>query len=302
MVRFSLFLLLLTTILVSSCVKEVSQPIEPAVLKKLRLIPADPTNIIYLNFKNLRKTKYWKDFFNPDLSSQSVSKKTIFDSLGINFDKDVDEIIISTEWNDFNSFIITLNRPAREFPIKKKFNDYETVIFDEKIVFISNDHNRIEQIKENVFDNSFTKNPLFRRVINSLQYKEHFWFVTRNTTLLLKLLRNGTDDDKRLENLFRSINFINFSVKLNKDVNINSYWACVDETRANLLRGVLNGIISMIVLTEPNDPLVKELSKSNIFLEGKGVDVQLKIPQSKIELIKNTTIADKLKRLTENER
>lgn len=46
----------LSLILITSCVKEVSQPIEPELLGKLKLLPLEPQNIIYLNLKKIKKT------------------------------------------------------------------------------------------------------------------------------------------------------------------------------------------------------------------------------------------------------
>jgi|GEM_PF-1652447 hypothetical protein len=285
----------------SSCLKEVSQPIEPSVLKKLRLIPADPINIIYLNQKNLKKARFWKDFLVNDLKIHDKTRQTIFDSLGIDFEKDVDELIIATEWNDFKTFIITLNKQGSQLGIKEKFNDFQ-IHLDDKVLLISNDLHRMEMIKNNQLESNFTNNPFFRRIINSIQYKEYFWFVTKNTSLFLNLLKDGSKNDEKIENLFRSINFINFSLRFDKDVGINSHWECVDEYRANLLRGVLNGIISALILTEPNDPFVKELAKADVYIESKGVDIQLKISKERINELRQSIIANKLKRMTEYER
>lgn len=300
MTRTYLVLFLILGFVFDSCLKEVSQPIEPSVLKKLRLIPNDPVNIIYFNLKNLKKSTYWKDFLVKDLEIQEKTRKSIFDSLGIDFEKDIDEILIATEWNDVNTFIITLNKSINHLELKNQLREYSTFL-DDRILLISNDLHRVEKIKTQEFENNFTKNPLFRRIINSIQYKNYFWFVTRNTSIFLNLLKDGSENDKKLENLFRSINFINFSLKFDKDVSINSHWECVDEYKANLLRGVLNGIISALILTEPDDPFVKELSKADLYVESKGVDFQLSISKDKIYELRQSIIANKLKRIAKDE-
>jgi hypothetical protein len=300
MKRIHLILILVLGFVFNSCLKEVSQPIEPSVLKKLRMIPNDPVNIIYLNLKNLKKSKYWKDFLVTDLEIQKKAKNTIFDSLGIDFEKDIDEILIATEWNDVNTLIITLNKSIKDSILKKQLKDH-SIFLDEKILLISNDLQRVERIKNQDLENNFTKNPLFRRIINSIHYKNYFWFVTRNTSIFLNLLKDGSSNDEKLENLFRSLNFINFSLKFEKDVSINSHWECVDEYKANLLRGVLNGIISALILTEPDDPFVKELSKADLYVENKGVDFQLSISKDKINELRQSIIANKLKRLSKYE-
>ncbi|MGB9665529.1 MAG: hypothetical protein ACPL25_11525 [Ignavibacteria bacterium] len=300
MTRTYLVSFLILGFVFNSCLKEVSQPIEPSVLKKLRLIPNDPVNIVYLNLKNLKKSKYWKDFLENDLEIHRKTKKTIFDSLGIEFEKDIDEIIIATEWNDVNTFIITLSKDSKIIDLRDRLIGYSTFLND-KVLLISNDSQRVEKIKNQDFENNFTKNPLFRRIINSIQYKNYFWFVTRNTSIFLNLLKDGSKNDEKIENLLRSINFINFSLKFDKDVSINSHWECIDEYKANLLRGVLNGIISALILTEPNDPFVKELSKVDLYVENKGVDFQLSISKDKIDELRQSMIANKLKRITKDE-
>lgn len=301
MARLYIVLMIVLGFIFNSCLKEVSEPIEPAVLKKLRLIPTDPVNVIYLNFKNLKKSKYWNDLLVKDLAVKEKTSKIIFDSLGVDFERDIDEIIIATEWNDFQTFIITLNKAYRNLELKRQFNDFK-ILIDDKILFITNDSQRIEQVENNQFENSFTRNPLFRRIINSIQYKDYFWFVTRNTSIFLNLMKDGSKDDEKIENLFRSINFINFSLKFDKDLSINSHWECVDEYKANLLRGILNGIISALILTEPNDPFVNELSRANLYIENKGVDIQLKISKERVNELRQSIIANKLKRITEYER
>jgi len=301
MFKLNLSIVIVLSISFLSCLKEVSEPIEPAVLKKLKLIPADPVNVIYLNVKNIKKSKYWKEIINDDIVVNQPKNKTIFDTLGIDFNKDIDEIIFASQWDDVNTYIITLNKPIKGKHINLNLENFNYLIIDENILFITNDERNFEKVRLDDYNYSFVKNPLFRRMINSIHYKEHFWFITRNTSLFLKVLRNGNSNDEKLEKLSRSLNFINFSVKLDKDMSINSRWECVDETYANLLRGILNGIISMAALTEPNDPFVKEISKANVLVENKGVDIFLKISKDKIDLIKQSVIANKLKRLTDYE-
>lgn len=302
MIKKLLALLVIFSLTFSSCVKEVSEPIEPSVLKKLKLIPLDPINVIYLNLKTIKRTRLGKELLKNELKFTYENKKTIFDSLGIDFNKDVDEIIFATQWNDINTFIITLNKHV-DFDTNKIVTSNLAYYFpQDRILVFSNDEHKIEKIKAEDFELSFTKNPLFRRMINSIHYKEQFWFVTRNTGAFLRLLKENNSKNEKLENLFQSINFINFSLKLDKDISINSHWECVDEYRANLLKSVLNGIISVVSLTEPNDPFVRELAKSEIYTENKGVEVFIKIPGNKLQEIKQSIIANKLKRLTEYER
>ncbi|MCX8056460.1 MAG: hypothetical protein N3F03_02475 [Ignavibacteria bacterium] len=294
--------LIIFSVTISSCLKEVSEPIEPAVLKKLKLIPADPVNIIYLNLKSIKRTKLGKNFLKDNVEFPSNLNQSFFDSLGINFKQDVDEIIIATQWDDINTFIITLNKPLKLDTNNSSIKNTNYTILDDKILVLSNSNERIKEIETGDFENSFTKNPLFRRMINSVHYKEHFWFMTQNKSALLKLLKNGNSDEEKLEKLFYAVRFINFSVKFDRDLNINSHWECIDVAKANLLKSVINGLISALALTEPNDPLVREISKSEIFLENKGVEIFLKISPEKIELIKQSEIKNKIKRLAEHER
>lgn len=301
MFKLNLLISLIFSFLFISCLKEVSEPIEPSVLKKLKLIPSDPVNVIYLNIKNIKKTKYWKDFANDGLKIQTQNNKTIFDTLGIDFNKDIDEIIFASQWDDINTYIITLNKTVKPNEKNQKLKDFKYLIIDNKILFITNDERNFEKISFGDYENNFIKNPLFTRMMNSIQYKEHFWYLTRNTLLFLRLLKNEGSDNEKLEKLFHFIDFINFSIKLDKDMNLNSHWECVDKNRANLLSGILNGVISMAALTEPNDPFVEEISKANVFVESKAVNINLKIPKEKIDLIRQSVIANKLKRITEYE-
>ncbi len=281
----------------SSCVKEVSEPIEPSVLKKLKLLPLEPVNVIYLNFNKIKKSKYWKDFVSSDYTTNSNENVKIFDSLGINFIKDIDEIILATEWDGKNTIIISLNKPYQKSELSEVIGDFSLVKLSDRILLIMNDQIRYRKIKEGRFEPSFIEHPHFRRIINSIKYKDHFWFFTRNTAIFLKSLKDNFKESESLENLFRSINFIIFSIKLENDFYLNSHWECTDENKAYLLKSVLNGFISILALTQPNDPFIREISKANFYVDRKGVEILIKFSRKYIDLIRESIIAKKLKEL-----
>lgn len=289
-------------ILLSSCIKEVSQPLEPSMVKKLRLLPYDPINIIYVNLKNLKKSGLFKDtVYNPEILNREFNL-SFFDSLGIDFNKDVEDFIVATEWTGSNVIILTLKTLAKnKLGSSNKPGIYFTTLED-KLLVISNDQERIKDIESGNIGINFTKNPQFRRIINSLKYKDKFWFMTKNPSVIFGILKNGSLKEEKLENLIKSISFINFSIRFEKNLSISSHWECVDERKAYLLSSVLNGIVSVIALTEPNDPIVNDLAGADIYVENKGVETSIKIPKRKIDLIKNSIVMNKLKRINEYER
>ncbi len=289
-------------ILLSSCVKEVSQPLEPSMVKKLRVLPYDPMNIIYVNLKNLKKSGLLKDtVYNPEILNRDFNL-SFFDSLGIDFNKDVDDFIVATEWTGSNLIIITLKNPVLKKTISNEKHGFYYTTLADKLLVISNEKEKINEIESGKLEINFTKNPQFRRMINSLKYKDQFWFMTKDPSLIFGILKNGNLKDEKLENLIRSLNFINFSIWYEKNLSISTHWECVDERKAYLLSSVLNGIVSIIALTEPNDPIVNELVGADIYVENKGVETIIKIPKRKIDLIKSSIIMNKLKRISEYER
>lgn len=286
----------------NACVKEVSQPIEPAVLKKLKLIPAEPQIIIYYNHKKIKSSQYWSNLIQESISPR-LHRKTIFDSLGLDFNKDIEEIIVASEWDGANTFIITVKDTAG---LQKKFYNFRHKFYyefvDSKIIFITNDAERIKLIKLGENDNNFFKNPNFRRIINSILYKEHFWLYSSNPNFILKLTADSTLKNEELQNLFKSIKFLNFSLRLDKDVSIGSHWECTDSEKAELLRGVLNGFISALALTYPEDPFVQELSAMDVYVENSGVNTVLKFSSKKIERLRKSGISKILNQMVEHGR
>lgn len=299
--KLAFAILISVLLLLSSCIKEVSQPLEPSMVKKLRLLPYDPINIIYVNFKNLKKSGLLKDtVYNPEILNRDFNL-SFFDSLGIDFNKDVDDFIVATEWTGVNVIIVTLKNPVQKKPESNNKHGIHYTTLEDKLLVISNEQEKINEIESGKLEVNFTKNPQFRRMINSLKYKDQFWFMTKNPSLIFGILKNGSLTEEKLENLIKSINFINFSIRFEKNLSISSHWECIDERKAYLLSSVLNGIVSVIALTEPNDPIVNDLVGADIYVENKGVETSIKIPKRKIDLIKNSIIMNKLKRISEYE-
>lgn len=295
-------ILISVLLLLSSCIKEVSQPLEPSMVKKLRLLPYDLINIIYVNLKNLKKSGLLKDtVYNPEILNGDFNL-SFFDSLGIDFNKDVDDFIVATEWTGVNVIIVTLKNPVQKKPESNDKHGIHYTTLEDKLLVISNEQEKINEIESGALEVNFTKNPQFRRMINSLKYKDQFWFMTKNPSLIFGILKNGSLTEEKLENLIKSINFINFSIRFEKNLSISSHWECIDERKAYLLSSVLNGIVSVIALTESNDPIVNDLVGADIYVENKGVETSIKIPKRKIDLIKNSIIMNKLKRISEYER
>ncbi len=298
--KLNTIVLVILLVGLSSCVKEVSQPIEPSVLKKLKLVPEDPQIIIYYNHKRVKSLPNWSKFLQENLGSK-LQQKTIFDSLGIDFNKDVEEIIVASEWNGNNTYILTVKDTSG---LHNKFFDFRDKFFfefiDSKIIFITNDVERIKKIKLNENDVNFFKNPNFRRIINSILYKEHFWIYTSNLNFLLNIMRNGIKDDAKLNSLLNSIKFINLSLRLDKDVSFSSHWECIDNAKAYLLRGILNGLISALALAYPDDLFIQELSMMDVYVENNGVETVLKISRKKIEQLRKSVINEKIKRMVEH--
>lgn len=138
-------------------------------------------------------------------------------------------------------------------------------------------------------------------MVNTIHYKNQYCFLTQNSKVLLKLFQNGDKEcDEKLANLFSFINFINISINLDKLANINSHWEYADEYRAQLLNGLLNGIVSANILIQPNDSLTNKLGTTEISTNEKSFELNLKLNRNEFEVIKNSDVVNKLKRILKN--
>lgn len=306
--RFLFHFLIVLLILISSCSREVPQPIDISIKERFKYLPYDPQIVIYFNVKEVRKTPFWKNFIETQLEENRKNQLDDFVKLtGLSLEKDIDEVILANEWNESATIIVNGNFSPQKieeyFQQKsssdKRIKDLKFKIIDEKTIIAVNTKERLSSIENSGHEKSIVDNPEYLSIINSVRFKNQFWIATTQSSVVSELIEHGASiiKNEKVRELTNSIRYINLSTKFRDDILINSNWQCTDETKAALLKSVLNGIVSMITLTSPNDQFVNELSQMDIYLNGKSVELELKIPEDKIKELRESKLKDKIKLL-----
>ncbi len=303
----SIFIFLTALLLISSCGRENPQPIDISVKERFKFLPYDPQIIIYFNLKEIRKTPFWKNFIESQLEEKRKNQLDEFVRFtGLSLEKDVDELILANEWNESSTIIVNGNISPEK--VKKYFEQNSSAgergslrikIIDEQTIIAVNNEERLKSLEGLESEKSILDNDGYMSIINSTRFKNQFWIATTQSSVVSELIEKGTaiTKNEKVRELTNSIRHINLSAKFNDGIVINSNWQCKDEASAVLLKSVLNGIISMVTLTSPNDQFVNELSQMDILLNGKSVELEMKISEDKIKEIRNSKLKDRIKLL-----
>jgi hypothetical protein len=305
--RTLFFFFLIPLLIISSCARENPQPIDVSMKERFKYLPYDPQILIYFNLKEIWKTSFRENFFETQLEEKRKNQLDEFVKFtGLNLEKDVDELILANEWSESSTIIVKGNISPDK--IKEYFNQKSSSnrnnqlkfkIIDEHTIIAVNNNERYVSIENLGREKSILSNHEYMSIINSTRYKDQFWIATTQSSVVSELIEKGAAIAKKekVRELTNSIRHINLSAKFNDGIEINSNWQCKDEASAVLLKSVLNGIVSMATLTSPNDQLVNELSRMDIFLNGKNVELEMKISEEKIKEIRNSKLKDRIKLL-----
>jgi len=305
--RRSIFIFLGALLLISSCGRENPKPIDISMKERFKFLPYDPQIIIYFNLIETRKTPFWENFIESQLEEKRKNQLDEFVKLtGLSFEKDVDELILANEWNESSTIIVNGNVSPEKIKnyfeknsSSSKVKSLKIKIIDKQTLIAVNNEERFKTLENLEKEKSILDNDSYMSIINSTRFKNQFWIATTQSSVVSQLIEKGAaiTKNEKVRELTNSIRHINLSAKFNDGIVINSNWQCKDEASAVLLKSVLNGIVSMVTLTSPNDQFINELSQMDIFLTGKSVELEMKISKENIKEIRNSKFKDRIKLL-----
>ncbi|MBM4157247.1 MAG: hypothetical protein FJ216_00500 [Ignavibacteria bacterium] len=186
-----------------------------SVRQNLNLLQENPQFVIYMNFKNMRQTEFWKE----NLRDSIINAENTFGNLmntfkaatGVSIDDNLDEIYFANSWLGENSIILKgiFNREKLNNYIlndtlftKEDFNgitlyksNQNNLYFffkDNFTLCASNYTKRIESMM-NTTDTSHTglsANENIMSVVDDITYKEYFWMFTTEKTFIRGVFEN----------------------------------------------------------------------------------------------------------------
>ena len=221
--RFRKYLLYLifTLLLFNGCsYKPDPEPLPLSVKSTLNLLQENPQFVMYLNFKNMRRTEFWQ----KNISDSMLNIEKTFGSLlntfklatGASISEGVDELYYSNSWFGENAIVL------RGIFDKEKLNNYLTTDSIFSItknangldIYIKNDNglyfyfrddfticasNYLKQIDimTETKDTSVTgllQNKEIYNAINNIIYKQDLWMVTNEKFFIKGIFQNFIDE------------------------------------------------------------------------------------------------------------
>jgi len=200
-----------------SCSKTPSPEKLPETVKEnFRLIQKNPQFIMYVNFKDMRKTDFWKTVISDSIIKAESEFGGILDvfkkSTGASISEGLDEFILANSWDEKNTIIL------RGTFYKDKLNEYiktdssymtissqnGTLVYvqkDKNLYFYLKDNslicasNYLSRIEETLNVTDTTKstlydNPDIMKIIDNTLYKNSIWLVTNQKSFIRGLLLN----------------------------------------------------------------------------------------------------------------
>ncbi|MFI5144185.1 MAG: hypothetical protein ACHQJ4_01195 [Ignavibacteria bacterium] len=202
------------------------EPLQLSVKQNLALLQSEPQFVMYLNFKKMRETDFWKKFISDSIFASERNFGSFLNTLktatGASISNGIDELYFSNSWIGDNAMVI-----KGTFD-KNKINDYVktdtnyTVIpypnnigvynnqalhfyfyfRDDFTICASNYLNQIENTLK-VTDTSSSglltnKNAL--DAIESIKYKENLWMMSNQKTFIRGIFENLSRMNKKGNN------------------------------------------------------------------------------------------------------
>lgn len=220
-IRF-LILLLAAAGLFSCSRTPAPEKLPETVRENFRLIQKDPQFIMYLNFKEMRKTNFWKTVINDSIikaESEFGGILNIFrESTGASVSEGLDEFILANSWDEKNtiilrgvfskdkldafvksdsSYAVMLSQNGSTIYVNKEKNLY-FYLKENSIICASNYLSRLEEtlIVTDTSKTTLNDNPSMIKIIENTLYKNSIWMVTNQRTFIRGLLMNFSIGDK----------------------------------------------------------------------------------------------------------
>ncbi len=211
--------ILLTVFIFSCSNKPASEKLPLSVKTSLNLLPEKPQFVMYVNFKYLRTTEFWKHNISDSIFSSENTFGSILNvfksATGATISDGLDEIFFANSWAGENAIVLKGSFDKNKIStflsndtIFKKTDDrkgfvYYTHIPSSTMFFLkdnftlcaSNFNEQLSKMK-NITDTSNTgliNNQELMAAINAIMYKESLWLVSNEKTFVRGIFANFTD-------------------------------------------------------------------------------------------------------------
>lgn len=319
-----ILIIVISLIYASGCASEEKHfPISQSHSDIFNYLPQETQFVNYINLKTLKETGVWNDVVKPSIENNEESSwLSDFESeTGVGLKNGIDEIFIASTWSGNNVIAVIFNEQNKKinnyFMNKEAFVSEEIngklvhrrkeiplsyfVFINDSILLVINDSDYLQKV---TYESQFVKNKTglnintdFISAIEKIEYREHYWMVTNNTTYITGLL-----GDLSLKSEFReilnSVKDVSLSAKLLSSAEIILLWTCKNSKSAFLLQSALEGAVSFELLSKKNAALNKVLNKMKINRISNNVNVKIKLDSIEIRELKNLSeINDTLKKI-----
>jgi hypothetical protein len=215
----TLVLALLAVAVLSCSNKPTSEKLPMSVKTSLNLLPEKPQFLMYVNFKYLRTTEFWKQNISDSIFSAENtfgSMLNVFKSAtGATISDGLDEIFFANSWTGENAIVMKgsfdrskISNYLSNDTLFRKTDDtkgfiYYTHIPSNTMFFLKDNFtlcasNYTEQLNrmKNISDTSNTgliSNQEMMTAVNAILYKESLWLVSTEKTFIRGIFANFID-------------------------------------------------------------------------------------------------------------
>jgi hypothetical protein len=285
--RFSHIIVLISfSVLLFSCSNKTPEiePLPISVKNNFNLLQKDPQFVLYINFKSMNTTPFWK----ANVSDSLLNAERTFGSLlntfktatGASISEGLDELYYSNSWQGENSIVL------KGIFDRKKLNDYltndsnfsRTAAKNGTQVYINNDNrlhfffkdnfticasNYMTIIEEMSVVNDTSKTGLLQNAemiaaIEKIYNKENLWMISKEQMFIRGIFMNflesklepGTDKETdstkvTIENIYSKISSVAFSAKMDKELNFYIQTDFINGENANFFKTYITGLLSL---------------------------------------------------------
>jgi len=221
-------LFIIVTILIQGCdFKPEPEPLPPMVRATLNLLQEDPQFVMYLNFKTMSRTNFWKNNISDSLLNEEKTFGSVLNTFkiatGASVSDGLDEMYYSNSWFGENSIVL------KGLFNKKKLDEYLltdsifsiTKTSSGKDIYIKNDNglyfffknefticasNYLKQIDimmqvSDTVNSGLMKNEKLLGSIENIIYKQNLWMVSTEKAFIKGIYQNflGSTAGRKLE-------------------------------------------------------------------------------------------------------
>jgi hypothetical protein len=318
-----------------------------SVYANLNLLQQDPQFVMYLNFKSMRRTEFWK----KNISDSLLNIEKTFGSLlntfkmatGASVSEGIDELYYSNSWFGENSivlkgifdrkkldnylatdsvFSITKNRDGRDIYIKND-NGLYFYFKDDFTICASNYLKQIDIMMEttDTLKTGLLANEKVYGAINKITYKQDLWMVSTEKMFIKGIFQNFsettsesdepgdelqndtlsetpgesevTEEKLSISNIYKSLDAVSFSAKMDSDLKFLIQGECVSEETAKYLRSILSGLITVARLSntgKQKSPTAKLFDNMSLERYDNSVFLDLKVDDGVLQELRKTNL------------